>query len=66
MPEAPAGQPTRPLAVTHLLDPLPTEVHVFLSLWTGRPLLVVAGDPQRIFLVAGERITELRDRPQGR
>lgn len=66
VPEAPAGQPTRPLAVTHLLDPLPTEVHVFLSLWTGRPLLVVAGDPQRIFLVAGERITELRDRPQGR
>lgn len=59
------GQQAPPIAVTHLLDPLPTEIHVFLAQWTGRPLLVVAGDPQRIFLVTGDRIAEVRDTPAG-
>lgn len=27
-------------AVTHLLDPLPTEIHVFWSLWADKPMLV--------------------------
>jgi hypothetical protein len=59
-----AAEPTpgvipRPIAVTHLLDPLPTEIHAFLSLWTGHPLLVVAGDPQRLFAVTGEGIGEV-------
>lgn len=62
-PATPQGQRPRPLAVTHLLDPLPTEIHAYLSLWTGRPLVVVAGDPQRLFLVAGDRIAEIRERP---
>jgi hypothetical protein len=55
---APGAQPA-PVAVTHLLDPLPTEIHVFLSIWTGHPLLVVAGDPQRLFAVTPERIAEI-------
>jgi len=54
-----AGAPPAPLAVTHLLDPLPTELHVYLSLWTGHPLVVVAGDPQRLFAVTGEGIAEV-------
>ena len=58
--EVPAGQQPRPIAVTHLLDPLPTEIHVFMALWTGRPLIVAAGDPQRLWLVTGERIAEIR------
>ncbi|MEA3018471.1 MAG: hypothetical protein QOI38_3193 [Sphingomonadales bacterium] len=48
--------PARPLAVTHLLDPLPTEIHVLLSLWMNRPLLVATGDPDRLWTVARGRI----------
>lgn len=29
--------------VTHLLDPHPTEIHVYLSLWMGQPLVVGTG-----------------------
>lgn len=65
--EVPAGQRAAPLAVTHLMDPLPTEIHAFLSLWTGHPLIVVAGDPQRLFAVTGDGIAEVpRDGPAGR
>ena len=55
---APGARPA-PIAVTHLLDPLPTEVHVFLSIWTGHPLIVVAGDPQRLFAVTPDGIAEI-------
>lgn len=61
--EAPApaaGQQPRPIGVTHLLDPMPTEVHVLLAALLGRPLLVATGEPQRIWLVTGERIAEVR------
>jgi len=57
--EPAAGAQPEPIALTHLLDPLPTEIHVFLSIWTGRPLVVVAGDPQRLFAVTPERIAEI-------
>ncbi|HEX8654933.1 MAG TPA: hypothetical protein VF693_06910 [Allosphingosinicella sp.] len=50
------GTPARPLAVTHLLDPLPTEIHVLLSLWMNRPLLVATGDPHRLWTVSRGRI----------
>ncbi len=59
LPEVAAGAPPRPLAVTHLMDPLPTEVHVFLSILAGRPLVVVADDPQRLFAVTDEGIAEI-------
>ena len=54
-----AGQPARPIGVTHLLDRTPTEIHVFLALWSGHPLLVATGDPQRIWQVT-DRIAEVR------
>ncbi|MFN3944235.1 MAG: hypothetical protein ACK4K7_04840 [Allosphingosinicella sp.] len=38
-----AGIETEALYLTHPLDPVPTEVHMFLSLWTGKPLIVGAG-----------------------
>src|SRR5205085_7016852 len=44
--DPPAGARPAPIAVTHLLDDLPQDIHVFLSAWTGHPPLVVAGDPQ--------------------
>ncbi|KAF1727383.1 hypothetical protein CSC78_00750 [Pseudoxanthomonas japonensis] len=28
------------MMITHLLDPVPTEVHVFWSLWAGKPMYV--------------------------
>jgi len=55
---APGARPA-PIAVTHLLDPLPTEVHVFLAIWTGHPLVIVAGDPQRLFAVTPDGIAEI-------
>ena len=55
------GQQPAPIGVTHLLDPLPTEVHLLLAQTIGRPLLVVTGEPQRIWLVTGDRIAEVRD-----
>lgn len=57
--EVAAGQRREPIAITHLLDPLPTEIHVFLAIWTGHPLVVVAGDPQRLFGVTAEGIGEV-------
>ncbi len=53
------GAPPPPVAVTYLLGDLPTEIHVFLSIWTGRPLVVVAGDPQRLFAVTPGGIAEV-------
>jgi hypothetical protein len=50
-----AGRPQRPIAVTHLLDPLPTEIHVFLSLWMNRPLVVATGE-RSLWTVARGRI----------
>lgn len=55
----PAGARPAPISVTHLLDDLPQDIHVFLSAWTGHPLLVVAGDPQRLFAVTPEGIAEV-------
>lgn len=65
-PAVPEGQQPRPIAVTHLLDPMPTEIHVFLSMWAGRPLVVATGEPERLWAVTGERIADIRERPQQR
>ncbi len=55
-----AGERPPPIGVTHLLDPMPTEIHVFLAQLVGRPLLVATGEPQRVWLVTNERIAEVR------
>ena len=54
------GETVRPIGVTHLLDPTPTEIHMFLAQLVGRPLLVATGEPQRIWLVTGDRIAEIQ------
>jgi hypothetical protein len=48
------GIATEALYLTHSLDPLPHEVHVFLSLWSGKPIIVGAGD--RSWRVDGQGI----------
>ena len=60
VPDVPAGQEPHPLTITDTDDPLPTELHVFLSMWTNRPLVVAAGDPRRLFAVTGEGINAIR------
>ncbi|HYD14129.1 MAG TPA: hypothetical protein VEC11_14880 [Allosphingosinicella sp.] len=64
--DPPAGARPAPIAVTHLMDPLPQDIHPFLSAWTGHPLLVVAGDPQRLFAVTPEGIAEVPRSGPGR
>jgi hypothetical protein len=56
MPTREGGRRPRAVHVTHMLDPLPTEIHVFMSVWTGLPLYVGIGEPQRIWEVRGDRI----------
>ncbi len=56
-----AGQRPRPIQVNAAGTPLPSELHVFLSLWAQRPLAVAAGtDTVRVWGVTGEGIAELR------
>ena len=61
----PRFRPPRPVGVTHLLDPMPTEVHMVVAQLAGRPLLVATGEPQRIWLVTGEGIAEVRAPVEG-
>jgi hypothetical protein len=44
------------IGISHLLDPTPTdtEIHVFLSLWIGKPIFVVTGPDQIWALEAGK------------
>lgn len=61
LPAVAAGQRAAPIRVNAAGKPFPNELHVFLSLWTQRPLAVAAGtDPVRIWGVTGEGIAELR------
>jgi hypothetical protein len=51
------------VAVVHKLDPVPTEIHVYLSLWMGRPLLVTTG-PEHVWRVDGDHIALIEARPK--
>jgi hypothetical protein len=54
------------LNISHLLDPIPTEIHVFLSIWTGLPLGVATPASNRVWMIENERIRiigSLRDTP---
>jgi hypothetical protein len=52
------GQPVA-IVVAHLLDPLPTEIHVFMSLSTRQPVFVAIGNPPHLWLVTGDGIGEV-------
>ena len=61
---SPSGQPAA-LFLTHLLDPTPTEIHVYMSLVARLPVFVGTPDA-RVWKVDGERITLVsRDVRQG-
>ena len=64
LPTVATGERARPLVVNDRAAELPNELHVFLSLWTGRPVVVATGtDAVRLWGVSGQAIGEL---PQGR
>jgi hypothetical protein len=44
------------LMVTHLLDPVPTEIHVFSSLAAGKPVYVMTTKNGRLWAVEGSRV----------
>lgn len=48
--------------VSHLLDPMPTEIHVWLSRWIGKPVYVMTSDPGQLWEVTGEGMRKV-DRP---
>lgn len=56
LPIAGAPAPARPLTINHMLGPLPTEIHVFLSLMTNRPLIVSTAEPARQWSIVRGRI----------
>jgi len=58
--EAPGGGNVAALTITHLLDPVPTEIHVFMSIWVGLPLFVGIGG--RVWEVTGDSISLVDDR----
>jgi hypothetical protein len=44
------------LMITHLLDPIPTEAHVFWSLWARKPMYVATSPNGTIWVVEGSKI----------
>ncbi|MEA3017557.1 MAG: hypothetical protein QOI38_2279 [Sphingomonadales bacterium] len=54
MPGAPSG--AEAFVVSHLLDPVPTEIHVFSSLAARTPIYVAIARPERLYAVTGDRI----------
>ena len=45
------------LSITHLLDPTPTEIHVFSSMTAKLPIFVLTTQNQRLWNVNGSRVT---------
>jgi len=44
------------LMISHLLDPIPTEVHVFWSLWARKPMYVVTPPNGTVWVADGNKI----------
>jgi len=66
LPAAPAG--AEAFFVTHLLDRVPTEIHVFSSLAARTPIYVAITRPVRVYAVTGDgiRLVDPRDRRRRR
>ena len=50
------GSGTVGLMISHLLDPVPTEVHVFFGLWAETPLYVTTVPNRKVWLVDSGKI----------
>jgi len=51
------------LMITHLLDPIPTEAHVFWSIWAHKPLYVATPPNGTIWVVEGSKIRLVERKP---
>ncbi|MEA3063228.1 MAG: hypothetical protein QOJ94_3009, partial [Sphingomonadales bacterium] len=51
----PHGATPAAMVITHLLDPVPTEIHVFASFVAGVPIMVITKDG-RLWAVSGASI----------
>lgn len=56
---APVDSKTTSLTVSHILDPTPTEIHVFMSYSARLRVFVVTTQNGRFWEVVGDRITEV-------
>ena len=56
----PAPPPGAFLGVSHMLDPVPTEIHVFTSLAARAPVFVAIVRPERVYEVSGEGVRRVR------
>ena len=55
----PTGANPAALVVTHLLDPQPTEIHVFEQLYVGVPLFVGITSPRSMWKVENGKVTQV-------
>lgn len=55
--DIPADVTDRVAVVSHVNDPLPTEIHVFVSIWMQGPMVVVIPETEKAWMVAGTEIT---------
>lgn len=51
------------LMITHLLDPIPTEAHVFWSIWAQKPLYVATPPNGTLWVVEGSKIKLVERKP---
>lgn len=57
----PKGAKAVGLVLTHLLDPVPTEIHVWSSLAMRKPIFVGTANPPRVWSVEGARIRLIKE-----
>jgi len=57
------GRKPAGLVITHLLDPTPTEIHVFTSLTTRMPIFVSTTQNDKLWSVEGTRIRPVDRKP---
>lgn len=55
-PEGSRGRPEG-FVLSHLLDPIPTEIHALVARWTGTPVYVLTTENRRIWRVEADAIT---------
>jgi hypothetical protein len=54
------GSTPAAMVVSHLLDPVPTEIHVFTAMTSRLPVYVMIAPSGRLYEVTGERIRFVR------
>ena len=59
MPAKGGKEKSEVMTITHLLDPIPTEIHVFSSFAAHLPVVVLTTQNKRMWMVEGNRIIEM-------